>query len=60
MWSFLTQNGKNEKLGDMANLIPYLVPTRFQESIFPPITRPNMPAAQVLALAPVGERKFDT
>jgi hypothetical protein len=27
----------------MADLIPYLVPTQFQESIFPPMTRPKIP-----------------
>jgi hypothetical protein len=28
----------------MADSIPYLVPTQFQESIFPPITSPKIPA----------------
>ncbi len=27
----------------MADSIPYLVPSQFQESIFPPITRPKIP-----------------
>jgi hypothetical protein len=34
---------KNNILWDMADLIPYLVPTQFQESIFPPMTRPKIP-----------------
>ncbi len=34
---------KNYHLLDMADLIQYLVPTQFQESIFPPITRPKIP-----------------
>ncbi len=28
----------------MANFVPYLVPTQFQESIFSPIFSPKMPA----------------
>ncbi len=35
---------KNYHLLDMADLIQYLVPTQFLESIFPPITRPKIPA----------------
>jgi hypothetical protein len=31
-------------LWDMNDLIPYLVPTQFQELIFPPKTRPIIPA----------------
>ncbi len=31
-------------LWDMADPIPHLIPTQFQESIFPPITRPKIPA----------------
>ncbi len=33
-------------LWNMANSIPYLSPTHFQESIFPPITRPKIPAQE--------------
>jgi hypothetical protein len=29
---------------DMADFIPYKFPTQFQDSIFPPITRPKIPA----------------
>jgi hypothetical protein len=31
-------------LWDMADSIPYLIPTQFQESIHPPITRFKIPA----------------
>ncbi len=30
----------------MADSIPYLAPFQFQESIFPPITRPKIPAQE--------------
>ncbi len=32
----------------MADSIPCLVPSQFQESIFPPVTRPKIPALTVL------------
>jgi hypothetical protein len=35
---------KINSLWDMADSIPYLVPSQFQECIFPPITRPKIPA----------------
>jgi hypothetical protein len=38
----------------MAYSIPYLVPSQFQESIFPPITRPKIP---VLDCTKVHQRK---
>ncbi len=31
-------------LWELADWIPYFVPTQFQESIFPPLTRPKIPA----------------
>ncbi len=33
-------------LWDMADSIPYLVPSQFQESIFSPVTRPKLPALE--------------
>ncbi len=37
-------NFKNIILLDMADSIPFLVPSQFQELIFPHITRPTIPA----------------
>jgi hypothetical protein len=42
----------------MADSIPYFVPTQFQESVFPSITRPKIPALrQALSCYYVGNRK---
>jgi hypothetical protein len=39
---------KNKHLWDMADSLPYLGLSHFQESIFPPITRPKIPAQALI------------
>jgi hypothetical protein len=38
----LITSGQRDILWDMTNSIPYLVPNKFQESIFLPINRPKI------------------
>jgi hypothetical protein len=38
-------------LWDMADSIPYFVPTQFQKSIFIPITRPKIPALRRVSVS---------
>jgi hypothetical protein len=39
----------------MTDSIPFLVPTQFQESIFPPVTRPKIPAQASLKNHKIGD-----
>jgi len=42
LWEWSRILFKINTLWDMADSIPYMVPTQFQDSIFPPITRPKI------------------